>query len=73
MVSLSAQITFEPQLAYSLPVKIQQEESCLIAHPLPLKNSGDFASAIESDGFIELPAEKASFPKGTLVPYRPWT
>ena len=72
-VSLSAQITFEPQLAYSLPVKIQQEESCLIAHPLPLKNSGDFASAIESDGFIELPAEKASFPKGTLVSYRPWT
>lgn len=72
IVSLSSNFSFEPAFAYSLPVKTSQEEACTIAEPLPLANSGDFASAIESDGFIELPAEKGSFPKGTLASYWPW-
>ena len=72
IVSLSSKVTFEPGLAYSLPVKTRQAGACMIAEPLPLANSGDFASAIDSDGFIELPAEESSFPEDTLASYWSW-
>ncbi len=72
MVSLSSEIRFDPPFAWSLPVKLRQEGSSLMADPSPLSNSGDFASAIESDGFIELPGNQGTFPPGSLAPFRPW-
>lgn len=71
-VSLASEIRFDPPFAWSLPAKLRQEGATLLADPAPLSNSGDFASAIESDGFIELPGDQSAFPSGSLVPFRPW-
>lgn len=71
-VSLASEIRFDPPFAWSIPVSLQQEKASLIAKPTPLSNSGDFASAIESDGFIELPADQKDFPRGSLLPFRSW-
>ena len=71
-VSLASEIRFDPPFAWSIPVSLQQEKASLIAKPTPLSNSGDFASAIESDGFIELPANQKDFPRGSLLPFRSW-
>ena len=71
-VSLASEIRFAPPFAWSIPVSLQQEKASLIAKPTPLSNSGDFASAIESDGFIELPANQKDFPRGSLLPFRSW-
>jgi molybdopterin molybdotransferase len=37
-----------------------------------VNTSGDFAGLIDTDGFIELPADKTEFPAGTIVPFTPW-
>ncbi len=71
-VSLASEIRFDPPFACSLPVTLRQEGATLLADPAPLSNSGDFASAIESDGFIELPADHKVFPPGSLAPFRAW-
>ena len=71
-VSLASEIRFDPPFAWNIPVSLQQEKASLVASPLPLSNSGDFASAIESDGFVELPADQEEFPRGCLLPFRPW-
>jgi len=72
IVSLSSKFTFDSSFSYSIPVKTRQEDACIVAEPIPPANSGDFASAIESDGFIELPAGRGSFPKGALTRYWSW-
>ena len=69
---LAVPFRFEAPFAHFLPVRLAQEEASLCAHPLPLANSGDFASAIDSDGFLELPADVADFPEGFLAPFREW-
>ena len=73
MVSLGSKITFEPPLAYSIPVRTRRREALVTAQPLPLSNSGHFASTIQSHGIVQLPAENTSFPEGVLVPFRAWT
>ena len=72
MVALGSPIRFEPPFAYSLPVILREEGATTLALPTPLSNSGDFASAIDSDGFIELPGDQQIFPEGFLVPFREW-
>ena len=71
-VSLASEIQFDPPFAWSLPVNLRQEGSTTVADPTPLSNSGDFASALGSDGFIELPGDQTSFPPGSLASFRPW-
>lgn len=66
---LADEVTFKPHLAYFLPVLLTPD---LRALPRPLQNSGDFASAIDSTGFLELPAKESSFPPASLHPYIPW-
>ncbi len=39
---------------------------------MPLANSGDFASSLDSHGFVELPAGPGEFPEGFLAPFREW-
>ena len=71
-VSLASEVRSDSPFACSLPVNLRQDGATLLADPAPLSNSGDFASAIESDGFIELPADHKVFPQGSLAPFRSW-
>jgi molybdopterin molybdotransferase len=71
-VALAAPIRFDAPVTYFLPVQLRQDGARLLAAPHPLANSGDFASSIESDGFIELPAAQSDFPEGFLAPFRDW-
>ena len=71
-VALTSEMRFDPPFAYSVPVRLRQEDATMLADPAPLANSGDFASAIDSDGFVELPADQSEFPAGTILPFHPW-
>jgi molybdopterin molybdotransferase len=66
---LDQEFRFEPPLTYFLPVQLTPDHQVL---PRPLQNSGDFASAVDSTGFIELPSDQTSFEPGTSLPYIPW-
>jgi molybdopterin biosynthesis enzyme len=68
-LALAAPVEFTPPLAFFLPVAVTGDH---LADPVPTANSGDFATAIASHGFIELPPEPVSFPPGTAAPYQPW-
>jgi len=72
-VALSSAVTFKPQLAYLLPVKLSTGPGAeRLASPDPSNTSGDFAGLLGTDGFIELPGDITHFPVGTLAPFRPW-
>jgi molybdopterin molybdotransferase len=71
---LTQAVTFRPSLAYLLPVRIASgAQAQLEATPAPANNSGDFAGLVQTDGFVELPADQAEFPIGYLAPFFPWT
>jgi len=73
MVALAEPVVFTPKLAYLLPVTLSSGPRAeLIAKPERVNTSGDFAGLIDTDGFIELPADKTEFPAGTIVPFTPW-
>lgn len=72
-VALSAPVTFLPKLARLLPVKLGSGPRAeLLATPDDVNTSGDFAGLVDTDGFVELPAEQAEFPAGTVVAFTPW-
>ncbi len=73
MVALSETVTFKPKLACLLPVKLSSGPRAeLLATPDALNTSGDFAGLVDTDGFIELPAEPSEFLAGTMAPFTPW-
>ena len=73
MVALAEPVVFPPKLAYLLPVTLSSGPRAeLMAKPERVNTSGDFAGLIDTDGFIELPADKTEFPAGTIVPFTPW-
>lgn len=66
---LAEDVTFKPQLTYFLQVKIKNENGQLMAYPVRGNGSGDLASLVMADGFIELPkSEKTEFKKGNQYP-----
>lgn len=67
---LSDSISFLPSLQYFVPVKLSQKENELIAIPLKNNGSGDFASLVEANALIELPANQSEF--STDEVYRVW-
>jgi len=72
-VPLGATHIFRPKLACLLPVKLANgPDGVTRALPRPGNTSGDLAGLVGTDGFVELPAEEAEFPAGTLTPFRPW-
>jgi molybdopterin molybdotransferase len=72
-VALAEPVIFHPKLAYFLPVKLTNGERAeRLARPHPTNTSGDFASLIGTDGFVELPADPSEFPAGTLAPFWSW-
>jgi molybdopterin molybdotransferase len=73
-VELTEEFIFKKDLTYFLPVKIEfSKTGVLKAHPLKIKNSGEFTALAESDGFLELPKEKSVFAKGEAFRYFSWS
>jgi molybdopterin molybdotransferase len=70
---LSQAATFKPPLTYFLPVQsVYAENSQLLVKPVPFNTSGDFASLVKTDGFLELPKEQADFPEGYQADFYGW-
>lgn len=73
MAALGSPLTFKPPLAWFPPVRLESAaDGRLLAHPDPSNTSGDFAGLVDTDGFIELPADSSEFPEGTVAPFRAW-
>ncbi|MFZ1678068.1 MAG: molybdopterin molybdotransferase MoeA [Saprospiraceae bacterium] len=67
---LASDVSFTPNLAYFMTVRLQQNESCeMIAIPAPGHGSGDYANLVDADAFIELPADSDAFKKGEVFEY----
>jgi molybdopterin molybdotransferase len=72
-VVLANPVVFKPKLACLLPVNLSSGAAGeLLANPEATNTSGDFGGLVGTDGFIELPAGQVEFPKGYVVPFRPW-
>ena len=66
---LNADVTFKPNLTYFLQVNLSYRFGHLIATPIIGNGSGDLASLVEADGFIQLPkTEETTFKKGEVFP-----
>lgn len=66
---LAKDITFKPNLSCFLQVKLTSENGQVYATPIQGNGSGDLASLVEADGFIELPkTEEIEFKKGSVFP-----
>ena len=71
--SLTAAVTFKPQLTNFLSVKlISNAAGHVLAMPVHTNTSGDFAALSGTDGYVELALEKAEFKSGTSVPLHRW-
>lgn len=66
---LASDFQFKPDLTYFLQVKVDYQDGCLWAHPLPGEGSGDFANLRHVDGFLELPSDRVEFKKGESFPF----
>ncbi|WP_298782145.1 molybdopterin molybdotransferase MoeA [uncultured Polaribacter sp.] len=65
---LNADVTFKPNLDYFLQVKLSYKFGHLIATPIIGNGSGDLASLVHTDAFIQLPNDKNEFKKGEVFP-----
>jgi molybdopterin molybdotransferase len=72
-LALSAPVTFQPALAYFLPVAIEHDDwGRPWANPRRTNGSGDFLSLTGTDGFIELPPGPNTYPKGFVTTVYRW-
>lgn len=68
-VILAEDVTFKPNLTYFLQVKLSYRYGHLIATPIKGNGSGDLASLVQTDAFIQLPkTEETTFTKGEVFP-----
>ena len=65
---LGEDVSFKPSLTYFLQVKLESEKGKLIAFPITGNGSGDLASLVNTDAFIQLPNDKMEFKKGDVFP-----
>ena len=65
---LAEDINFKPNLTYFLQVQLASEKGQLIAYPITGNGSGDLASLVKADAFIQLPSDKIEFKKGEVYP-----
>ena len=71
--ALAAPVAFNPKLACLLPVRISSGPLAeMLATPGSVGSSGDFSGLVDTDGFVELPAEQDDFPAGFVAPYWSW-
>ena len=72
-LALAAPVTFQPPLAYFLPVAIEHDEwGRAWANPRRTQGSGDFLSLSGTDGFVELPPGPNTYPKGFVTTVYRW-
>jgi molybdopterin molybdotransferase len=72
-LALAAPVTFQPPLAYFLPVAIEHDDwGRPWVNPRPPNGSGDFLSLAGSDGFVELPPGPNTYPKGFVSNVYRW-
>jgi molybdopterin molybdotransferase len=72
-LALSAPVTFQPALAYFLPVAIEHDDwGRPWANPRRPNGSGDFLSLTGTDGFVELPPGPNTYPKGFVTTMYRW-
>ena len=72
-VKLQQQIKFHPELTYFLPVRVSNSENGEIkAYPVETNTSGDFASLIGTDGYVELNSESNLFKKSESLRFFRW-
>jgi len=70
---LAEDVSFKPSLTYFLQVTVNCRFGHLIATPIQGNGSGDLASLVHSNAFIQLPKEQAAFVKGAaykIIRYR---
>mgnify|MGYP000109033296 CR=1 FL=1 len=65
---LDSDVSFKPNLTYFLQVKLSSRFGHFIATPIIGNGSGDLASLVNADGFIQLPQEHTEFKKGDVFP-----
>jgi len=65
---LGEDVSFKPSLTYFLQVKLESENGKLVAFPITGNGSGDLASLVNTDAFIQLPSDKIEFKKGEDFP-----
>lgn len=66
---LAEDVSFKSNLTYFLQVELSYRFGHLIATPVTGNGSGDLASLVEADGFIQLPkTEELTFKKGEVFP-----
>ena len=65
---LGKDVSFKPNLDYFLQVKLKSENGNLIAIPITGNGSGDLASLVKTDAFIQLPNDKIEFENGDVFP-----
>jgi molybdopterin molybdotransferase len=65
---LAEDVSFKPNLTYFLQVKLENKLGHLVAVPISGNGSGDLASLVKTDAFIQLPGDKVDFKKGEVYP-----
>jgi len=65
---LAEDVIFKPSLTYFLQVQLSYKYGHLIATPISGNGSGDLASLVNTDAFIQLPATQTEFKKGVVFP-----
>jgi molybdopterin molybdotransferase len=72
-LALASPVSFQPPLAYFLPVCIEHDDwGRPWANPKPPNGSGDFLSLAGTDGFVELPPGPNTYPKGFVTTVYRW-
>jgi molybdopterin molybdotransferase len=73
LAALAEPVAFKPKLACLLPVRISSGPRAeLLATPGSVGTSGDFSGLVDTDGFVELPADTDDFPTGYVARYWGW-
>ncbi len=67
---LNENFSFTPALQYFLQVQLKNENGKISATPFEGNGSGDFANLLNTQAFMELPAEQNKFIKGEI--FRVW-
>ena len=65
---LAEYFSFKPDLTYFLQVKLSYKFGHLVATPITGNGSGDLASLVNADAFIQLPNDKIEFKSGEVFP-----
>jgi molybdopterin molybdotransferase len=72
-LALASPVTFQPPLAYFLPVTVEHDDwGRPWANPRPPNGSGDFLSLAGTDGFVELPPGPNTYAKGFVTSMYRW-